>query len=118
MSSESPHLPENVASALAYVTFLPAVYFLMVQPYSANRTIRFHAWQSVFLAVVVFVASFILTLMTIFGVLFGAYSVIELNLAMFLLWFVVWILCVERALTGKRFRLPILGAIAEKQARL
>ncbi|MDR3792696.1 MAG: hypothetical protein P4L03_04870 [Terracidiphilus sp.] len=118
MPSESPHLPENVASALAYVTFLPAIFFLMAPHYSANRTIRFHAWQSVLLTVVAFAVSFILTIMTIFGVLFGAYSVLRLNFAVFLIWLIVWALCIERALAGKRFKLPVLSTIAEKQARL
>jgi uncharacterized membrane protein len=33
-----------------------------------------------------------------------------------LLWLLVWILCVLKALNGKRFRLPIIGALAERQA--
>ena len=59
-----------------------------------------------------------LLLGTFFGILFGAYSVLRINFAMFLIWLIVWALCVERALAGKRFRLPLLAAIAEKQARL
>ena len=118
MTPESKALPENVAGALAYVTFLPAIAFLLLPPYSTNPHIRFHAWQSVFLAVAVFIASFLLTLMTIFGVLFGAYSVIKLNSLILIVWLAAWLLCVERALTGKRFMLPILGRLAEKQARL
>ena len=33
-----------------------------------------------------------------------------------LIWLVLWLLCVFRARTGKQFRIPLLGTIAEKLA--
>src|SRR5215469_7644976 len=38
-------LPENIAGALAYFTFVPAIVFLLVDPYRKNRFVRFHAVQ-------------------------------------------------------------------------
>src|SRR5271169_1620340 len=37
-------LPETVAGAIAYF-FLPAIVFLLVEPYSKNRFVRFHSFQ-------------------------------------------------------------------------
>ena len=38
-------LTENLAGALAYLTFIPAVVFLVVEPYKKNRFVRFHSVQ-------------------------------------------------------------------------
>src|SRR5258708_12105240 len=38
-------LPETLAGALAYF-ILPAIVFLLVEPYKTNRFVRFHAFQS------------------------------------------------------------------------
>jgi len=118
MQAEPKVLPENVAAALAYVTFVPAILFLMVPPYNNNPQIRFHAWQSVFLAVGTFVASFVLTVMTIFGLLFGALPVLVINTVVWTGWLAAWVTCVAQAAQGKRFHLPLLGELAERQARL
>jgi uncharacterized membrane protein len=117
MASAPKELPENVAAALAYVTFVPAIVFLMLPPYSEKPFVRFHAWQSVFLAVAAFVLSFLLTLITIFGLLFGAFSVLLLNVIVWLAWLAIWAVCVVNALKGRRFKLPVLGILAERQAR-
>ena len=39
-------LSDNAAGALAYVTIIPAIVFLLVEPYNKNSFVRFHAWQS------------------------------------------------------------------------
>ena len=42
-------LPENVAGALAYFTFIPAIVFLSRPPYKKNRFLRFHSLQCLLL---------------------------------------------------------------------
>ena len=42
-------LPENVAGALAYFTFIPAILFLVIEPYKKNRFVRFHSVQCLLL---------------------------------------------------------------------
>ena len=51
MPEETPQtgLSDNAAGALAYVTIIPAIIFLIVAPYNTNSYIRFHSWQSIFL---------------------------------------------------------------------
>ena len=44
-------LTDNVAGALAYVTIIPAIVFLVLEPYKKNRFIRFHSFQCIFFAV-------------------------------------------------------------------
>src|ERR1700674_1438243 len=48
-------MTDNVAGMLAYVTIIPAIIFLVMEPYNKNRFIRFHAWQCLFFAGALFV---------------------------------------------------------------
>src|SRR5690242_12854170 len=38
-------LAENIAGALAYFTLIPAIVFLVREPYRRNRFVRFHSVQ-------------------------------------------------------------------------
>ena len=107
-------LSDNGAGAIAYITFIPAIAFLAMPPYNKSSYVRFHAWQSIFLAVVwvaLLVVLAILGLIPFFGLL-----VFPLMLLVDLVMFVLWILVVIKAVNGQRFKLPIIGALAEKQA--
>ena len=42
-------LTDNAAGAVAYITIVPAIVFLVIPPYNTNPYVRFHAWQSIFL---------------------------------------------------------------------
>src|SRR5271166_3612806 len=49
---QSAGMEENVASTLCYfLGWLTGVLFLVLDPYNKNRTVRFHAFQSIFLNV-------------------------------------------------------------------
>ena len=109
-------LSDNVAGALAYVTFIPAIIFLVVEPYNKNPYVRFHAWQCIFLSIAAFAINMVLTVAM--GVAF-AYSP-YLHLAFWplvqLCWFILWIVCLLNAINGKRFMLPVIGNLAAQQA--
>jgi uncharacterized membrane protein len=100
-------LSESAASALAYITIIPAIIFLVVAPYNTNRNVKFHAWQSIFLGI----AGFALGVIGIIPIL----GWIILFVGMITL-FIVWIMCVLKALKGERFMVPVIGNLAEKQA--
>ena len=51
MTSASAGLTDNVAGALAYVTIIPAIVFLILEPYNRKRSIRFHSFQCIFFAI-------------------------------------------------------------------
>lgn len=109
-------LSSNAAAGIAYLTFIPAIVFLILEPYNRNSFVRFHAWQSIFLNIAAFVIN--LGLSFVLGVAF-AYTPL-LHLAFWpmldLLWFVVWLMCMINAFNGKRFSLPVIGALAAQQA--
>lgn len=100
-------LNDNSAGALAYITIIPAIIFLVAAPYNQNPNIRFHAWQSIFLCIALFALS-IIAIVPILGWIVYAVGAIAL--------FIGWIMCILKALKGERFKLPIIGDLAAKQA--
>jgi uncharacterized membrane protein len=107
-------LSDNAAGGLAYVTIIPAIIFLIVAPYNQNRFVRFHSWQSIMLAIAWFVVEVgLIVLGRIPGIgLVDLFIGPLVGLAFFVLWLIVLI----QAFTGKMFKLPIIGDLAEKQA--
>lgn len=110
-------LKENVAGALAYVTFIPAIIFLRVKPFSRNQFVRFHSFQSIFLTLAVVVGAIALRFLFLglamipwVGYLLAWLAVLLSSLAVLILWLVV----VVKALQGERFKLPMLGDFAER----
>jgi uncharacterized membrane protein len=109
-------ISDNGAGAIAYLTFVPAIVFLVMPPYNASSYVRFHCWQSIFLNIVGFVLWVGLVIVTIVGLFFAPFLVMIVRLLIFLGLFALWLVCVLQALNGKRFKLPVIGALAEKQA--
>jgi uncharacterized membrane protein len=107
-------LSDNAAGGLAYVTFIPALIFLLVEPFNKNPYVRFHSWQSIFLIIAWIAADVVL-------IILGHIPFIGLiNLILWPLvalgFLILWIIALINAFNGKRFKLPILGDLAEKQA--
>jgi uncharacterized membrane protein len=110
-------LKENVAGALAYVTFIPAVIFLRVRPYNRNHFVRFHSFQSIFFLVVGIVCAVamrlifsLLSLVPRFGYLLASLAVLVVALG----WVILWLVVLVKALQGELFKLPVIGDFAEK----
>jgi uncharacterized membrane protein len=107
-------LSDNAAGGLAYITFIPALIFLLVEPFNKNPYVRFHSWQSIFLTIAWIAADVVL-------IILGHMPFIGLiNLILWPLvalgFLILWIIALINAFNGKRFKLPILGDLAEKQA--
>lgn len=109
-------LSDNAAGAIAYMTFVPAIVFLLMPPYNQNRYVRFHAWQSLLLNVSTIAISFLLSFLLVIFLVFDAQLLVVFKRMIWVGWFVLWLVCVIKAMNGERFRIPILGALAEKQA--
>ena len=107
-------LTENVAGALAYVTIIPAIVFLVLDPYNKNRFVRFHSFQCIFFAVAWTALWIVLNIIAHIPVL-GWLTILIWPLVG-LAGFVVWIILVLKAYQGKLFKLPAIGDMAEKQA--
>jgi uncharacterized membrane protein len=114
-------MQDNVASALCYVLGLvTGIIFLVLEPYSKNRAIRFHAFQSIFMHVA------IIAVYIVFGIVFRV--MIEMfgffGLLTGVLWpllglacFVLWLYLLISAYQGKTIVLPVIGPLAQKQAQ-
>ncbi len=100
-------LSDTAASALAYVTFIPAILFLVLAPYNQKPVIKFHAIQELCISVILFILSFFLVI-PILGLLVYAIGGIIL--------LVVWVLCIIKASQGNAFVLPFIGKFAAEQS--
>lgn len=116
-------LTNNVASMLCYFPFfiglICSIVFLVVAPYNQNKTVRFNAFQSLFLHLGLFVLWMVLHLVfasLVFAthglglMLFGIYPV---------LWgciFVLFIVLMYKAYNNQTVKLPFVGDLAQKQA--
>jgi uncharacterized membrane protein len=107
-------LTDNVAGMLAYFTIIPAIIFLVVEPYNRSRFVRFHAFQSIFFAVawtVLWIALSIIVHLPLLG-----WLTILIWPLVSLAGLVIWIVLLLKAYQGQMFKLPIVGDMAEKQA--
>ena len=105
-------IAENVAGMLAYFTIIPAIIFLLIEPYNRNKFVRFHSFQCLFTAGALIVLHIALSMVSyamplLVLPLYGLLGLAELAL---------WILLVIKAYQHEMFKLPIVGDMAEKQA--
>jgi len=107
-------LADNVAGMLAYVTFIPAIIFLVTPPYNQSRFIRFHSFQSIFLFVAVVAIQIVLSFLTIVPLLIFLTAPLHMLVALGAL--IVWIIVLLKANQGQMYKLPVIGDLAEKQA--
>lgn len=112
-------LSESIAGALAYFTFVPAIVFLLVEPYRKNRFVRFHSVQclllcgvALLLAGLLKLASFVLLMIPALGPLL----VVLLDMLAILAFLLLWLVLVVKALQGHALSLPLLGEIADRYA--
>jgi uncharacterized membrane protein len=114
-------LQANVAGALAYLAgVITGILFLVIDPYKSDRFVRFHAFQSIFFNVAwigLWVA------WTIVGVILGAVTKglffilqVPIDLLLMVGGFGLWAFLMYTAYQGKTTRLPVIGALAAKQA--
>ena len=122
-AAASSGLSPNGAAALAYITFIPAVLFLILEPYNKMPLVRFHSFQSIGLAVVWFAFWIV---MAVFSMFLAVIPVIR-TMAIFIIplihfafgicIFILWLLAIIKASKGEWYKLPILGDFAMKQAQ-
>ena len=107
-------LPDNVAGALAYVTPIPAIIFLLIDPFRTIRFVRFHSLQSIVFCLAAFVLQFALGIVSIVLGFMGIAFIGLLGTLISLGIFVLWIVLVIKAYQGQEFKLPVLGDLAAK----
>ena len=108
MAKTSVNIEENVASMICYLgVWVTGLIFFLIE--KENRTVRFHALQSLITFVGVFVVYIFINVISIFVPFFWVFG------ALFgLLVFILWIILMVKAYQGEYFKLPIIGDIAEQ----
>jgi len=110
----------NLVAMLCYLGgIITGIIFLVLAPYNHDKTVRFHAFQSIFVCLGTLVVSFswgIIVFVTsmIVGILGSLMSL--LGTLIWLGFFALWIYLMVSAYQGKKVVLPIVGQLAEKQA--
>ena len=100
-------LSANTAGLLCYLAgWITGIVFLVID--KKRKFVRFHAWQSIMTFGVLTVASLILSPIPLIGLVLGP--------IIWVLGFVLWIILMVQAGTGKMWKLPLVGDWAEKQA--
>lgn len=120
-SASAAGMQDNVAGGLCYVLgLITGIIFLVLEPYSRNRVIRFHAFQSIFLNVAIIVLYIVLSIVSM---VFGMVMPGVMGLLMIPVWlvlnlggFVLWLVMIIKTIGGSKIVLPIVGPMAEKQA--
>ncbi|HWW23165.1 MAG TPA: hypothetical protein VNY78_04640 [Edaphobacter sp.] len=112
----SSGISDNLAAALAYMTVFPAIVFLIIKPYNRMPLVRFHSIQSIGLFIMFILLDAVLRI---------GHDILHLNWILLdrldmvaeLILFIAWLITIFKALKGEWFKLPIIGDIAERQAR-
>ncbi|HXS75372.1 MAG TPA: hypothetical protein VN753_04285 [Terracidiphilus sp.] len=116
----SSGLTRNMAGALAYsLGIITGILFIVLEPYKRDRFVRFHAMQSILYFV--FAVAFSIAWSIVVGILMhisGWFFVLAfpIRLIISLAMFGLWLYLMFQAYNDREFRIPILGAIASKQA--
>jgi len=98
----------NVAGLLCYLFWwVTGIVFLIIE--KENKFVRFHAWQSIFIFVVITIIQIILAFIPIIGWILG--------IVIWILSVILWIVLMYNAYQGKMLKLPIAGNLAENQVK-
>lgn len=100
-------LSDSAAGALAYVTIIPAIVFLLIDPYKDKPFVKFHCFQCLGLAVVGFCLG-VIAVIPLLGWIIYIVGMLALLVA--------WVLCILKASQGGAFKLPVIGDFAAKQS--
>lgn len=108
MAKTSLGMDENLEAALTYVLgFISGIIFFLIE--KDNKTVKFHAVQSVITFGAIFIISYLLNYIPILGGLLNfLLRPISILLGLFLMY---------KAYKGGVYKLPIMGKYAEKYAK-
>jgi uncharacterized membrane protein len=113
-------MTDNLAGALCYlVGFITGILFLVLAPYNQNRTIRFHAFQSIFLSIAWVAVWIVITIILIpfrYIPFLGLFISLVLDAVVGLGGFILWLYLMFKTYNGEKVVLPVIGPMAEKQA--
>jgi len=107
-AESSTGLSANVAGLLCYVlVWITGIIFVVLE--KKSTFVKFHAWQSIMTFGVLTVAQLVLGWIPFVGWI--------LNILIGILMFVLWLILIIQAGTGKMWKVPGAGDWAERQAK-
>src|ERR1700734_129858 len=114
-------LQANTAGALAYLAgIITGIIFLVVDPYKGDRFVRFHAFQSIFFNVawIALWIAWVIAGLVLSAITKGLFFFLQLPIDLLLMagGFALWAFLMYSAYQGKTSKLPVVGALAAKQA--
>ncbi len=110
-------LSDNVAGTLCYILgIISGAVFLIIAPYNKSKFVRFHAFQAIFFQVAIILFLMAQTIMSLLFPLAISPIFDFLGLIIRMVGLALWILLMVKAYNNERFKLPIIGDLAEKQA--
>ena len=99
-------LDANLAGALAYLLgFITGIVLLVIE--KDSKFVRFHAMQSTIIFLGLFATQLALNVVPILGFL--------ISLLLIPVVLILWLVLMFKAYQGERFKLPVVGDIAEQQ---
>lgn len=102
----STGLDANIAGAIAYLLgFITGIIFLVIEKDSAF--VKFHAMQSTIVSVGFFALQLALGFVPVIGWILMPFVALAA--------FVLWLFLMYKAFQGERFKLPVVGDMAEQQ---
>jgi uncharacterized membrane protein len=102
-------LADNAAGALAYVTIIPAILFLLIEPYNKRPFVRFNAFQCIGLILSWIVLGIICGIIPVLG-WFVLAPLVGLTML------IIFIYCIVKTYGGTKVVLPVIGKYAEQFA--
>jgi uncharacterized membrane protein len=114
-------LTANTAGALAYLAgIITGILFLVIDPYKRDSFVRFHAFQSIFfnIAWIVLWMAWMVVGLVLGAITKGLFFFLQVPIDLVLMvgGFALWAFLMYSAYQGKTPRLPVIGALAAKQA--
>lgn len=116
--ASSTGLRPHVASALAYLAG-PFSGILVLLAEHTSRHVRFHAWQSILAlgGVGVLAVGFLLSAFAALLVSPSAFTFMYwMAFLTAIAWVLLWAVCLFQAFKGRRWKLPLVGNLAERRA--
>jgi uncharacterized membrane protein len=119
----SSGMAANVAGLLAYVLGpITGVAFLLIEPYRQDKFVRFHAFQSIFLSLAVWIffaaLGFVISLLAMLTFGLAALLHLVVTLPLVVVVFVYWLFLLYKAYSNERYMIPYIGTIAESASGL
>lgn len=102
MENTSTGIKENIAGLLCYLlAWITGLIFLLIE--KENKTVRFHAWQSIFVFLPLTILNMVLSIVPVISWIITVIT------------FVFWVVLMYKAYKGEKYKVRWAGDWAEKQ---